>query len=146
MNQELCQYLVPDVIEWLIKNIIEQPTLLSKFIKYDDEFILHKTLNSQYIYTYSHSGTVRKYDLLKSEIIDICVLQGARCTPLFQSIQHPHLIGFLRPRNILEYEIDLIGNIFEYEIDLIVIDTGLVTYTWDVFLDEDLYGMKIWDY
>jgi len=115
MNQELYQYLVPDVAEWLIKNIIQQHTLLSEFIKLDtDETILYISSDFQFMYTFI-KDEIRKYDLRKENYIVMTNVEGSY---IMQSLQHPQWIGIFN---------ETFQNLF-----LIDVTTGETLHIWKV--------------
>jgi len=119
---DLSQYLVPYVSEWLVKNILQQPILLSEFIKLNiQDRILYISPDFHFIYTFSElNKQIYKYDLFTKEANKITIPQDG-FFPFLQSIQHPQWIGFFKTNHFPFFTLYLID-----------ITTGETIHNWIV--------------
>jgi len=120
LNDELHQYLLPSVSEWIIKNIIQQETVLAEIIAdfLNNERILYLTPDCNVLYTYnSTTYSIWKYDLLNREPRIGQILPSQM---LFQSMQHPYLVGFSSN---------------EKKLHLLDITTNKIIFTWKLNTD-----------
>ena len=110
MEQELCQYLITEIIQWLLQNFIQQPIVLEEFVinenvymyknvtkRVDEEMILHVSSDFRFIYTFSEDmSEIRQHESSK------CVVAtkiDKHAFPCMRSMQHPQYIGFFKERD-----------------------------------------------
>ena len=136
MYRELCQYLVTDIAEWLMTNILQQPIVLSEL---DLNHHRHRTLyispDYHFLYAwYRFEFEIRKYNLFKQEEIQYIVMKNIKeGIPFMQSLQHPQWIGFIVCNKYI-YLIDITtGDLIHMWTDTANdrIIRHHVNYTWD---------------
>jgi len=139
MLSELCKYLFPDISQWLVKEIIQQPIILADFIKTDvSERMLYITPDYTFLYTFSSvKREIRMYDLSISEMISCNKVKDEYEYPFMKSIQHPQWIGFLclydyeHFLKLVDIVTDEVLHTWSIRHDIAVVEYGVMSYTWD---------------
>ena len=135
---DLSQYLVPDIAEWLVKNIIQEPTFLVDF--HTKEQLLYLSPDLCFLYTFQENE-IRKHDLKKRYSCYTTIRKLTESSVVtVQSLQHPQWIGFspintrfLQPTTTTRY------------LELIDVTSGKTISTWSTIRHFGCTEFYIWD-
>jgi len=142
MEQELSLYLVPEIIEWLIQNFIQQPIVLADFTinARKEEMILHISSNLQFVYTFSYDASgINRYDLHSASSTLVTKLDRY-AAPCMRSMQHPQYIGFFKEKNKKDQK--------KNTLTLVDVTTGKILHEWQLDCYLNMYYKEvryIWD-